>query len=153
MTDAFTKHYYNGTVKNVHFGTGKGTGFGCNPEQEPPLFVSLGCEDDFTIPDMDTLLHECSQSRLWAGFHYTKAVTEGEKLCAGVGLKAFEFMQKLRNNSNFGQVSYQGGPRPQCFDGEITVGRQNDGLESGAAQTWSFLAAAVVPLMTFFLGA
>lgn len=155
MTDAFTSHYYNETIKDIHFGkAGKGTGFGCDPTQDPPLFVAKGCEDAFTIPDMPTLLDMCSQSRLWAGFHFTAAVVEGEKMCAGVGLKAFEHMQKIRNGSTMGQVSYQGGPRPQCLSGEMAVGRQNEeGMEgSSAASSSTFMIAAALPLVAFYLG-
>ena len=135
---------------------GKGTGFGCDPDQHPALKASKGCEDDFQIPDMKTLLHECSQSRLWAGFHFTAAVVEGEKLCAGVGNKAFDHVQKLRNGSTFGQVSYRGGPRPQCLSGEFVtnVNRQPEdegGLEgTSAAAAANSVVAMMVPLVLAF---
>lgn len=162
FTDAFTLGLYNGTIKNLSWGAGgEGTGFGCDQTQDPPLFVSKGCEDDFVIPDLDALLHECSQSRLWAGFHFTAAVTEGEKMCAGIGLKAWDHVKEVRNGSDFGSSSKRGDPRPQCPSGEFVtnVAVNRDGssnaqsLESSGAMTSKALPVAVVVMVVgFFFG-
>jgi hypothetical protein len=91
MADAFTMRYYNDTVKDLPYGEmGEGEGFGCNDKWDPPLLTSKGCDADFVISDMKSMIQECSQSRLWAGFHFTAAVDEGLNMCAGVGNKAFE---------------------------------------------------------------
>ena len=157
FADAFTKEYYNQTVTDLPFGgAGEGTGFGCDPELDPPLLASFGCDSDFVIPDMKTLIYECGQSRLWAGFHFTKAVTEGEKMCAGLGLRAFDHIQKTRNGSTLGNKFYRGDARPQCSNpgaGATTV-VSKDVVEESAAKPvefWTLLFAATAPLLVFLM--
>lgn len=155
MADAFSKALFNETLKNLRIGAAAGgVGFGCDSTQDPPLFASKSCEDDFMIPDMAALLEQCSQSRLWAGFHFTAAVVEGEAMCKGIGNRGFEHAMFLKNGSTFGQVSYQGGPRPVCASGEMAVGRQPESAEASSASTsaaWNALVAAVLSLATFIV--
>jgi len=48
-----------------------------------------------TFADMSTLAYECGQSRLWGGIHFTAAVTQGHKLCEGLGTGAYEYALEL----------------------------------------------------------
>ena len=150
FTDSFTMGYYNSTIKDVPFGEGEGStgeGYGCDSEMSPPLFVQLGCNDNFIIPDMSSLIKECGQSRLWAGFHFTAAVTEGEKLCEGIGVRAYDHVQEIRNGSTLGQKFYQGDPRPTCTSGVVV---SKDTAESAAPaniQALSLLVASMAPLL------
>jgi len=152
FTDAFTSNYYGDNVTYITFGAaGNGTGFGCDPTQDPPLLASKGCDSDFTIPDLKTLLHECSQSRLWAGFHFEAAVVEGEKMCKGVGLMAAEHEKRIRNGSSFGSQYYQGDARPTCSNPDVQISK--DGLEdtSGAMSSVAMnLVFAAFPALAYF---
>ncbi|CAB9524151.1 expressed unknown protein [Seminavis robusta] len=156
FTDAFTMEYYDDTITDITFGAlGNSTGFGCNPEQDPPLLHQAGCQSDFTIPNMKALLNECSQSRLWAGFHFTAAVVEGEKMCAGVGLKAMEREKKLRNGSSFGTPFYQGDARPTCTNPppEMVEVGLTDTILSSAAATNKVISAVVAANLALFFAA
>jgi len=116
FTDDFSKTYFSGqTLNDLRFGgSGGGLTVGCDPDQVPALAVSRGCLDDFTIPDMETLGRECGESRLWAGVHFSKAVSAAEDLCAGFGHMASEYEKAIRNGSTLGNKFYQGDARPEC---------------------------------------
>ena len=156
FADAFTQDNYGGTISNIPFGAaGDGTGFGCDKAQDPSLFVSLGCNDSFVIPDMPSLIKECGQSRLWAGFHFTAAVTEGEKMCAGIGVRAHEHVKTIRNGSNLGQKYYEGDARPVCASRPTSVEVNRDAtLESSASVAnigaWSLLLTASASVLALF---
>ena len=148
FTDAFTMGYYNETISNVPFGEGEGStgeGYGCDPTMDPPLFVQLGCNDSFVIPDMPGLIEECGQSRLWAGFHFTAAVTESLVLCKGIGYKAYDHVQEVRNGSTLGQKFYKGDPRPTCSTGDVVVSKDATSAATAAAHL-----SVILPLLAFF---
>ena len=159
LTDAWTKFLFNDTVKDMHVG-GEQDGFGCEPGVDPEILVSLGCESDFTVPDMKTLIHECSQSRLWGGFHFRAAVTEGEKMCAGVGDRAFELIKQVKNGSTFGSTFRLGDPRPVCQDpnysstnGDGDYSSTNGGSPSAATKTvdfWAMMFSAAATSLFFY---
>jgi hypothetical protein len=142
-TDAFTMAYFNDTVKNMPVGAaGEGTGFGCDPTQDPAMLVAVGCDWNFTVTDMAELIHDCSQSRIWGGFHFPAAVIEGEKMCKGIGLKGAEWEKMIRNGSTFTTKYLKGDPRPTCSN-PPAVSAEDD----SAARTWSMIAASAVPLV------
>jgi hypothetical protein len=143
-TDAFTMTYFNDTVKNMPVGgAGDGTGFGCDPTLDPALLVAVGCDWNFTVTDMAELISDCSQSRIWAGFHYPAAVIEGEKMCKGIGVKGAEWEKMIRNGSSFTTKYLKGDPRPTCSNPPPASATEND----SAARTWNLIAASAVPLV------
>lgn len=151
FTDAFTTNYFDAQITNITFGAAsEGTGFGCDPEQYPSVLASAGCDSDSTIPDMKGLLAECSESRLWAGFHYTAATLAAEDMCAGVGLLAFDHEKVIRNGSSFGSKYFAGDARPTCsnpampgFPEAPDVGEL---LSTSAAAPAGLLLAFIAPL-------
>lgn len=156
FTDAFTIGYYLATLQNLTFGSaGEGQGYGCDPEMDPPIFVSHGCDHDFAIPNMQALLQDCAESRLWAGFHFTAAVTEGLKMCKGVGYKTYDHVQYLRNGSNLGDQFHRGDPRPICSDPTVFADISTNGDYSSATNSirvsfWASLLGFVMTPMLFF---
>ncbi|CAB9529246.1 unknown protein [Seminavis robusta] len=63
---------------------------------------------------MPTLWEDCSQSRLWGGFHFTASVSAGQELCTGVGKKALAYETLIQNNSTLGSQFHTGDNSPQC---------------------------------------
>jgi len=53
-----------------------------------------------TFADMSELAHQCGQSRLWGGIHFTAAVTAGNELCEGVGTGAFAYASSVLSVSS-----------------------------------------------------
>jgi len=49
----------------------------------------------YTFEDMTDLAYVCGQSRLYGGIHFTAAVTQGHKLCEGLGTGAYEYALEL----------------------------------------------------------
>jgi len=153
FTDAFTSKYYNETLKNIRF-----TGFGCDGS----FLHSSGCDSNFTIADMPALLEECSQSRLWAGFHFPAATSAAEAMCKGVGLMAFDHHVKVRNGSTFGQPYHRGEPKPACNDPSYVPPTKAPSMmveegpdvtelfQSAATSPWKMLVVTAVPLLAFF---
>mmetsp|Transcript_3099 Transcript_3099/g.6823 ORF Transcript_3099/g.6823 Transcript_3099/m.6823 type:complete len:548 (+) Transcript_3099:302-1945(+) len=115
FADAFSKYYSDGFLADIKWAGDDGFKVGCVDGQEPFPFVSRGCDDvGFVIKDMETLGKECGDSRLWAGLHFTQAVSAGEELCDGLGTMALEYEKKIRNESTFGSKYYQDDARPIC---------------------------------------
>lgn len=59
-------------------------------------------EDIAIIFNTTTELRDaCGNSRLWAGLHFTAAVSNSYELCDGIGPKAYEMMQDLLGSATF----------------------------------------------------
>lgn len=114
FTDAFSREYHGDILTNLKWGGDDGFKVGCDPEQVPLPLVSRGCNDEFVVPNMATLGAECGKSRLWAGLHFTKAVSAAEEVCAGIGDMALDHEKTIRNGSTFGTIYYLGDDRPTC---------------------------------------
>jgi len=71
----------------------------------------------FNFTDMTDLRDHCSNSRVWAGIHYPEALPAGEQICSGLGQLGFDYVTKMKNDSNFGDIGpyYENDPRPICM--------------------------------------
>lgn len=74
----------------------------------------IGCREDenFTVPDMETLKYECGESRLWGGTHFRESVSASYELCDGLGTLAWAVVDKVRNGSNFTSSYIEDDPLP-----------------------------------------
>eukprot|EP00797_Seminavis_robusta_P008914 Sro1636_g287580.1 n/a (589) ;mRNA; r:10737-12503 len=114
FTDAYTSTYFSDvTLKDLTYGE-DGFSIGCVDGEDPFVHKTSGCDSAFVIPDIASLKEDCSQSRLWGGFHFTASVPAGQELCTGVGGEALSFERMIRNNSTLGSKFHKGDSRPQC---------------------------------------
>ena len=121
FADAFVASNYpdEGSLNQIKVGEG---GLQVNCEGEFPFapLVQYGCSDadQYTFESMADLSHQCGQSRLWGGMHFSKSVPAAEELCSGLGQASFDYVEGLQNGSDWnGKAYFNGDPRPVCGEG------------------------------------
>lgn len=77
-------------------------------------FVVPGEVESVTFQNMEEYRDKCSESQLWGGFNYPASVTAGEDVCSGLGTLAVEYIEEIKNGSNFNGGWQQGDKVPEC---------------------------------------
>ena len=94
-TDAFVKYYFgDDSVYNMSVSIPAGSSK-VEPGVTPSTDIVIKMED------MNELSYICSESRLWGGMHFRTSVDEANRICSGIGTKAFELVKRARNNQQF----------------------------------------------------
>lgn len=81
-------------------------------------FVVPGTASSVTFQNMEEYRDMCSESRLWGGFNYPASVTAGEDVCAGLGTLAVDYINDVKNGSDFNGGWQQGDTVPDCPNNE-----------------------------------
>ena len=83
---------------------------------------------------LDEMLEACSSSRLEAGLHFTKAVTEGSALCLGMGDKVWADMRSLLADEDDEAAREAIGATPVGMGGATDLQRSTECLSGPAAE-------------------
>lgn len=83
--DLYTDGMYGFTLTNIYINYADGT-----------IFFS----------NMEDFQNQCAQSRVVGGYHYPASVIGGVQKCAGLGILGMEYVNQVRNNSNYNGGTY-----------------------------------------------
>lgn len=78
------------------------------------FFIDTSHGTIYFLEDMTKFRDDCAAAQVFAGVHFTASVTGGIELCSGLGTLAFEYINDVKNGSDFNGGWYVGDDLPEC---------------------------------------